>query len=502
MKAFAVMLAVFAVTGIAVSQPMLTAEWSVASFIETCSEQYQYRSITPGPIVFDSAGDIIWIYRDRSSCRQPWNNFNLLKVRRNGTPDLSFFRKYDTPVDYYADILAVGGKIVYVAGPRYAVDSGRSIFVSAINIETGDTLWMRRWMPAGKLSYTLRGIAAAGGAVYVTANAYTTFGEPLMTGYAMALGKWDTTGKEQWTHASIQPFYQQFAGSIVATDSLVYVCGSRYSDNTPYYRGSGFVGAFDNRTGTLADSFYFSLKRRSSEYVPSLLMLKDNRLIVVGANSSAADAAIFAATFSQHLDSLSFYEKPLAYYYYYSPAVAAIDENGYLYIGGYQYTSPRYYLGLDMMNCRDGCYPIHSAIMLTPEPLGFGALEPGGGSLFVSMYANSPDSTLDVLNRRDGFLAKFNVEPLAVSRPRGAGEAATLGVFPNPVTTFATISIAFDARDAALEVRDALGRSVMRFDGLYGTEFILDCSQLAHGIYVCTLTENDKHIASGKMIVK
>jgi hypothetical protein len=314
--------------------------WVVPTYIDTCEGASKYRYIYPGMVTTDSAGNLVWLFRDRSTCREPFNNFTILKVTPAGLPLLSTFRKYDYPDYwyYYNEQMTINGNRAYWGGSSYARDTARSVFLGSFRLEVGDTLWTTNWYPVGKTSYGIAGMTATDSALYTTSNAsFTVIDSPSYHYYyAMIIAKFDArTGKELWRNIYSQPFSQSFKGNIAVDGEYVYACGSRYSDKTPLELGSGFVGKYSAETGELLDSVYIPLKRRGSEYVPSFIAKRDSLLIVSGINTAQEDAALFTASLSGDLNITSFDAVPTGQYA--TITASALDTNGFLYMTHYSY---------------------------------------------------------------------------------------------------------------------------------------------------------------------
>ncbi|MDP4221573.1 MAG: T9SS type A sorting domain-containing protein [Bacteroidota bacterium] len=493
----------------------LSAQWRVASFTEPCTEVNGYRNVYPGPVSFDSAGNLLWLMRDRSTCRSPYNNFTALKVTPEGSPMLADFKKYTVPglggYGYYEQIAAYGNRGYWV-GTVYERDTKDTtkyfylLSIAAIDLESGATLWTKNWSPAGpstaSYAYQPVAIAATADGIYITANTTISVTEPVSySAYVLIVGKFDPAGKELWSKLYSQPFYQYFRGNIIVTDSLLYTCAYRYSDAIPYYRGMGFIGAYDTHTGVLTDSFYFSKKRPQSEFDPSFLATDGKQILACGTNTAPIDAAIFNASFSPHLDSITFSSYPTSPTYSYITG-AAMNENGILFTATMEYASSAYRTVLNMFDCRDRSINVmHSGLLLDPLPGSVGSMMASGNSLYISMTATSPDTTINALNRTDAYLAKFDAAPLAVNTHDDI-TSSHIGIYPNPAVGNAVIRFTNELEDGRLEIFDALGRNVRTYSSLHGTELLFYRGSLAPGIYVCRISGNGIAMASAKMILQ
>lgn len=502
MKTFALLSLLCCAT--AASAQLADPSWIVPTYVDTCEKANTYRYIYPGSLTVDSAGNIVWLFRNRSTCRTSTNDFTVLKVTPAGLPLLSTFRSYEYPEEwyYYNEQVILYHNRGYWGGSSYVRDTARSIIVGAFNLDAGDTLWTASWYPVGKTSYTITGMTATDSALYITANASFLISDSTYTyGNAMLIAKFDArTGKELWTTIYTQPFSQAFKGNIVVTDSFVYACGSRYSDMTPLELGTGFIGKYDAATGVLIDSLYYPSKRRLSDYVPSYIGLRDSSLIVAGLNTTTADAALFTSVVSSNdMQMRSFDAVPTGSYA--NLTTAALDTNGFLYISHYSYYTSSYGYTIDVADCRNGCYTVHRNVMLDAPISGVSAMLPVGSSLYLSTSGYSLDTTITTLNRYDGYLVKYDVTPLAVGHHK-AQRTQTAQVFPNPVSTSATVISPVMLTSGELDIVDAVGRVVKQYESLSGDSFTFNRSNLPSGMYGYRIREYGAVVASGKMMVE
>ena len=486
------------------SAQLADPSWIVPTYVDTCEKANTYRYIYPGSLTVDSVGNIVWLFRNRSTCRTSTNDFTVLKVTPAGLPLLSTFRSYEYPEEwyYYNEQVILYHNRGYWGGSSYVRDTARSIIVGAFNLDAGDTLWTASWYPVGKTSYTITGMTATDSAIYITANASMLISDTTYTyGYAMLMAKFDArTGKELWTTIYTQPFSQAFKGNIVVTDSFVYACGSRYSDVTPLELGTGFIGKYDATTGVLLDSLYYPSKRRLSDYIPSYIGLRDSSLIVAGLNTTTADAALFTSVVSSNdMQMRSFDAVPTGSYA--NLTTAALDTNGFLYISHYSYGASSYGYTIDVADCRNGCYTVHRNVMLDAPISGVSAMLPMGNSLYLSTSGYSLDTTITTLNRYDGYLVKYDVTPLAVGHHK-VERTQSAQVFPNPVSTSATIISPVMLTSGELEIVDEVGRVVKQYEMLSGDSFTFNRSTLPSGMYGYRIREYGTVIASGKMMVE
>jgi hypothetical protein len=74
-------------------------------------------------------------------------------------------------------------------------------------------------------------------------------------------------------------------------------------------------------------------------------------------------------------------------------------------------------------------------------------------------------------------------------------------LFPNPFTTHSTLSFTHTLYNATLHIYNMYGQVVQQQSQLNANEVIIDRKQLANGIYIYAVEENNKRIASGKAVV-
>ena len=269
---------------------------------------------------------------------------------------------------------------------------------------------------------------------------------------------------------------------------------------TPLELGTGFIGKYDAATGVLIDSLYYPSKRRLSDYVPSYIGLRDSSLIVAGLNTTTADAALFTSVVSSNdMQMRSFDAVPTGSYA--NLTTAALDTNGFLYISHYSYYTSSYGYTIDVADCRNGCYTVHRNVMLDAPISGVSAMLPVGSSLYLSTSGYSLDTTITTLNRYDGYLVKYDVTPLAVGHHK-AQRTQTAQVFPNPVSTSATVISPVMLTSGELDIVDAVGRVVKQYESLSGDSFTFNRSNLPSGMYGYRIREYGAVVASGKMMVE
>jgi len=91
----------------------------------------------------------------------------------------------------------------------------------------------------------------------------------------------------------------------------------------------------------------------------------------------------------------------------------------------------------------------------------------------------------------------------AATRPYMAVEEIKFlsGIFyPNPLETQSILQIETEIRDATLIISNVFGQTVRRIDKLNGNQFIIDRGNLTSGVYFLKIKNNNKQVASIKMI--
>jgi hypothetical protein len=139
--------------------------------------------------------------------------------------------------------------------------------------------------------------------------------------------------------------------------------------------------------------------------------------------------------------------------------------------------------------------------MLDAPISGVSAMLPMGNSLYLSTSGYSLDTTITTLNRYDGYLVKYDVTPLAVGHHK-VERTQSAQVFPNPVSTSATIISPVMLTSGELEIVDAVGRVVKQYESLSGDSFTFNRGNLPSGMYGYRIREYGTVIASGKMMVE
>lgn len=74
--------------------------------------------------------------------------------------------------------------------------------------------------------------------------------------------------------------------------------------------------------------------------------------------------------------------------------------------------------------------------------------------------------------------------------------------FPNPVRQIATVRVSQGSlTQGELQLRDSFGRMVNTIRNIRANEFSIDCTDLVRGVYIFQLTDQEKFIARGKLVV-
>lgn len=82
-------------------------------------------------------------------------------------------------------------------------------------------------------------------------------------------------------------------------------------------------------------------------------------------------------------------------------------------------------------------------------------------------------------------------------------EKVQFKIFPNPVHQLATVRISHGSLNhAELRLYDTFGRIVKTICNIQTNEFSFDCTDLARGVYVYQLTDQEKFKATGKLVVE
>lgn len=74
-------------------------------------------------------------------------------------------------------------------------------------------------------------------------------------------------------------------------------------------------------------------------------------------------------------------------------------------------------------------------------------------------------------------------------------------IYPNPVSTEATLMTTRDLHNATLEVINALGNTRMTMNHLYGSEQAVNFGHLESGVYFIRITQDKVVMAIAKMII-
>ena len=75
---------------------------------------------------------------------------------------------------------------------------------------------------------------------------------------------------------------------------------------------------------------------------------------------------------------------------------------------------------------------------------------------------------------------------------------ASLNIFPNPVTTQATITFSKEVHNATFSLYNLLGEKVAEATGINGESFQFNRGNLPGGVYAFEVREKEKNIGRGK----
>lgn len=124
------------------------------------------------------------------------------------------------------------------------------------------------------------------------------------------------------------------------------------------------------------------------------------------------------------------------------------------------------------------------------------------------LLSGSPDNPelSDTLACLDGTPANgtiYRFSNLTAGNDNDQPEKVQFKIFPNPVHQVATVRISQGSLNhAELRFYDTFGRIVKTIRNIQTNEFFVDCSDLARGVYVYQLTDQEKFTATGKLVVE
>lgn len=124
------------------------------------------------------------------------------------------------------------------------------------------------------------------------------------------------------------------------------------------------------------------------------------------------------------------------------------------------------------------------------------------------LLSGSPDNPelSDTLACLDGTPANgtiYRFSNLTAGNDNDQPEKVLFKIFPNPVHQVATVRISQGSLNhAELRLYDTFGRIVKTICNIQTKEFSVDCNDLARGVYLYRLTDQEKFIATGKLVVE
>ena len=180
-----------------------------------------------------------------------------------------------------------------------------------------------------------------------------------------------------------------------------------------------------------------------------------------------------------------------------------IQTNGKIVLAGYAFSSSSNY---DVAIARYNSNGILD--------VGFGA----GGTVITPIGAPYSYNSANALSiQKDGKIVLGGFTYNAISKTdmlalRYEGDSALgvekfdlnskkLGIYPNPSSSFATIQLETSVQDAALSMLNMIGQEVKQIKNINGQEVKIFRENLPCGIYFLRLTEKNKTIYTGKLII-
>jgi hypothetical protein len=122
-----------------------------------------------------------------------------------------------------------------------------------------------------------------------------------------------------------------------------------------------------------------------------------------------------------------------------------------------------------------------------------------GGDYFISPFIVGGD-TLFLSNANDEqiFISKYNCSTGQTFIK--SDELLTVSLYPNPASTSSILSVDKELNGATLIIVNSLGSKVKELKNVSGKTITIDRKLLSNGLYFLKLTENEKIIATARLI--
>jgi hypothetical protein len=91
--------------------------------------------------------------------------------------------------------------------------------------------------------------------------------------------------------------------------------------------------------------------------------------------------------------------------------------------------------------------------------------------------------------------------PITTNNQSALINQQSINLFPNPFTTQSTLSFTHDLHNATLHIYNMYGQVVQQLSQINGKEIVIERKELANGIYIYAVEENNQRIATGKAVI-
>jgi PKD repeat protein len=124
----------------------------------------------------------------------------------------------------------------------------------------------------------------------------------------------------------------------------------------------------------------------------------------------------------------------------------------------------------------------------------------------IKLRVQKPYAKYQTYGNRNGHHPMYQFDGRDINTPGGLqpdpGDQASI-IYPNPFATFSTIQFRNANCEAhTLDIYDARGRLVRKYEGIYGEKVVVDKQALLPGIYLYSLKKESGNVSSGKMVIQ
>lgn len=117
------------------------------------------------------------------------------------------------------------------------------------------------------------------------------------------------------------------------------------------------------------------------------------------------------------------------------------------------------------------------------------------------LFGSNWKQNVELVNSIDVYMCDVSSLITSIENFNAKNQNST-SAFPNPFHTITTLATNTDLKNAHLNIYDASGRKVKTIENIIGRQINVNGDNLSKGIYFYKISQNDKLISSGKLIIE